>query len=61
MNANPINYSLGPAHDLDAVRPTIADLQRAQMHALHEGDRRRAAAYALVVERRIAKAQHAAA
>jgi hypothetical protein len=60
MNANPITYSLGPADDLAGERPTIADLQRAQVHALHEGDRRRAAAYALVVQQRIAK-KHAAA
>jgi hypothetical protein len=60
MNPHPITYKLGPAHDLAGTRPTIADLQRAQIHALHAGDRRRAAAYALVVERRIAKAQAAA-
>jgi hypothetical protein len=60
MNEKPITYRLGQADDLGDERPTIADLQRAQIHALHEGDRRRAAAYALVVQRRIAKAQAAA-
>jgi len=53
MNAKPITE---PADE----RPTVADLQRAQVHALHAGDHRRAAAYALVVQRRIAKAQEAA-
>jgi hypothetical protein len=60
MNAKPITYSLGHADDLAHERPTVADLQRAQVHALHAGDHRRAAAYALVVQRRIAKAQEAA-
>jgi hypothetical protein len=60
MNENPITYSLGRAGDLTEARPTVADLQRAQIHALHAGDRRRAAAYAMVVQRRIAKAQAAA-
>jgi hypothetical protein len=60
MNEKPITYKLGPADDLAQERPTIADLQRAQVHALHDGDRRRAAAYAMVVQRRIAKAQAAA-
>jgi hypothetical protein len=56
-----LTYDLGPARDLDAARPTIADLQRAQAHALDIGDLRRAAAYALVVRRRIEVAQHLAA
>jgi hypothetical protein len=56
-----LTYELGPARHLDAVRPTIAELQRAQAHALETGDARRAAAYALVVRRRIECAQHLAA
>jgi hypothetical protein len=35
----------------------IDDLQRARLHALRTGDRRRAAAYALVVDRRVQAAQ----
>ena len=46
---NPRTYDIGRAADLDRERPTVADLQRAQAHALRSGDRRRAAAYALVV------------
>jgi hypothetical protein len=60
MNETPTTYTLGRADGLAGERPTIADLQRARIHALHAGDHRRAAAYALVVERRIAKAQAAA-
>jgi hypothetical protein len=56
-----IKKSLGRARDLDAERPSTADLQRARMHALRRGDRRRAAAYTLVIERRLAAAQRAAA
>jgi hypothetical protein len=54
---NALRYELGPAEDLDAERPTIAQLQRAQAHALAAGDRRRAAVYALVVRHRIEQAQ----
>jgi hypothetical protein len=50
-------YDLGRARDLDAERPTLADLQRARAHALRGGDRRRAAAYGLVIARRIEIAQ----
>jgi hypothetical protein len=57
---NPRTYDIGRAADLDRERPTVADLQRAQIHALRSGDRRRAAAYALVVQRRIETAQRAA-
>jgi hypothetical protein len=39
----------------------MADLQRARAHALRSGDKRRAAAYALVVDRRLRAAQRAAA
>ncbi len=56
-----LRYDLGPARDLDAERPTIAQLQRAQAHALAAGDRRRAALYAVIVRRRIEAAQHVAA
>jgi hypothetical protein len=52
-----LQYELGPAKTLAAERPSIAELQRAQAHALAAGDRRRAAAYALVVRRRIEAAQ----
>jgi hypothetical protein len=52
-----LQYDIGPAHDLEAVRPTIAQLQRAQAYALEAGDLRRAAVYALVVRRRIEAAQ----
>jgi hypothetical protein len=38
----------------------VADLQRAQGHAIRDGDRRRAAAYALVIRRRIDVAQEQA-
>ncbi len=55
-----LTCNLGYARDLDRERPTVADLQRAQAHALHDGDRRRAAAYALVISRRIDAAQHTA-
>lgn len=54
-------YELGPAHDVMALRPSIADLQRAQLHALRAGDRRRALAYGKLVERRVAEAQQQAA
>lgn len=60
MNAT-LRYNLGPATDLDAARPTTLQLQRAQLYALRSGDRRRATAYALVVQHRLAAAQHAAA
>lgn len=52
-----LRYDLGPARDLDAARPSIAQLQRAQAHALAAGDSRRAAIYALIVRRRIEAAQ----
>jgi hypothetical protein len=50
-----------PPTPLAIERPTVTDLQRAQLHALRRGDRRRAAAYALLVERRVTAAQRAAA
>jgi hypothetical protein len=53
-------YNAGPAVDLDDERPTLADLQRAAVHALRRGDRRRAAAYALLVDHRVRDAQRAA-
>jgi hypothetical protein len=53
-------YDLGPARDLDAERPTITQLQRAQAHALRAGDFRRANAYALVVRHRLDAVQRAA-
>jgi hypothetical protein len=53
-------YDLGPAGGLADERPSVADLQRARIHALRAGDRRRAAAYAALVERRVRAAQHAA-
>jgi hypothetical protein len=55
-----LTYSLSPAHDLDRERPTVADLQRARAHALRAGDRRRAAAYTLVISRRVDHAQRQA-
>jgi hypothetical protein len=61
MNSTTLRYDLGPAHDVDATRPTLSQLQRAQAHALAAGDRRRAAVYALVVRHRLEAAQHAAA
>ena len=54
-------FDLGPARDVVALRPSIADLQRAQLHALQAGDRRRALAYGKLVERRVAEAQRRAA
>jgi hypothetical protein len=57
--AKTLRANLGRAGDLDAIRPTTLDLQRAQLHALRRGDRRRAAAYALVVQRRLEAAQRA--
>ena len=56
-----LQYALGPAGGLHAVRPTIAELQVAQARALESGDVRRAAVYALIVRRRIETAQHLAA
>ena len=56
-----LRHNLGPASDLDAVRPTTLELQRAQLHALRRGDRRRAAAYGLVVQHRLRAAQQATA
>ena len=53
-------YNLGPAAELEYERPSVADLQRARVHALRAGDRRRAAAYAALVERRLRAAQRAA-
>jgi hypothetical protein len=55
-----LTYNLGYARDLDRERPTLADLQRAQAHAIRDGDRRRAAAYAVVIRRRIDLAQQRA-
>jgi hypothetical protein len=60
MNSS-LTYALGPARDLDRERPTVMDLQRAQAHAVRSGDRRRAAAYALVIAQRVEAAQRAAA
>jgi hypothetical protein len=53
-------YNLGPAEALADERPSVADLQRARLHALRAGDRRRAAAYAALVDRRVRAAQAAA-
>jgi hypothetical protein len=53
-------YNLGPARDLDRERPSMADLQRARAHAMRAGDRRRAAVYALLVDRRVRAAQRSA-
>jgi hypothetical protein len=53
-------YELGPAGSLADERPSVADLQRARVHALRSGDGRRAAAYAALVERRVRAAQAAA-
>jgi hypothetical protein len=55
-----LSYDLGRAAGLERERPTVADLQRAQAHALRRGDRRRAAVYGLLVENRIEAAQRAA-
>lgn len=52
-------YDLGPASSLEGERPSLADLQRARVRALRAGDRRRAAAYAALVERRVREAQDA--
>jgi hypothetical protein len=60
MTLPPLGYDLGRAGDLDAERPSISQLQQAQVRALQAGDARRAAAYALVVRRRIEAAQRAA-
>jgi hypothetical protein len=60
MDATEHIYNLGPADSLSDERPSIADLQRARVHALRAGDRRRAAAYAALVERRVRAAQGAA-
>jgi hypothetical protein len=40
-------------------RPTMIDLQRAQMAALRSGDRRRVAAYQAMIFRRLEEAQAA--
>ena len=55
-----LSYDLGRSGDLGPERPTVADLQRAQVHALRRGDRRRAAVYRLLIERRVEAAQRAA-
>jgi hypothetical protein len=60
MDATERIYNLGPASELADERPSVADLQRARMHALRSGDMRRAAAYAALVERRVRAAQAAA-
>ena len=60
MDAEEHIYNLGPADSLADERPSIADLQRARVHALRAGDTRRAAAYAALVERRVRAAQAAA-
>jgi hypothetical protein len=60
MDAHEQIYKLGPAGSLADERPSVADLQRARMHALRAGDTRRAAAYAALVERRVRAAQSAA-
>jgi len=60
MDSKQQAYNLGPAGDLADERPSVADLQRARMHALRAGDMRRAAAYAVLVERRVRAAQAAA-
>jgi hypothetical protein len=53
-------YNLGPAASLERERPSVADLQRARMHALRAGDRRRAGVYAALQEQRVHAAQRAA-
>jgi hypothetical protein len=53
-------YNAGPAAEFEIERPSLADLQRAAMHALRVGDRRRAAAYAMLIEHRVRDAQRAA-
>ena len=60
MDAKEHIYNLGPAGGLAEERPSVADLQRARMHAVRAGDMRRAAAYAALVERRVRAAQSAA-
>ena len=60
MTSTTLHHNLGRARDLGAERPTIAQLQRAQAHALTAGDGRRAAAYALVIRHRVREAQSAA-
>jgi hypothetical protein len=60
MDATEQIYNMGPAGSLADERPSVADLQRARMHALRAGDTRRAAAYAALVERRVRAAQTAA-
>jgi hypothetical protein len=55
-----VSYNLGPAAHLERERPTVDDLERAAVHALRRGDRRRAAAYTLLVEHRLEAAQRAA-
>jgi hypothetical protein len=61
MDTKSLNYDLGPAREVAAERPSIAELQRARAYALQQGDARRAAAYGLVVRHRIRTAQAAAA
>jgi hypothetical protein len=60
MDAKEQIYNMGPAGSLADERPSVADLQRARMHALRAGDMRRATAYAALVERRVRAAQTAA-
>jgi len=49
-----------PARAVEDARPTLADLLRARARVLRDGDRRRAAAYELVIRHRVARAQAAA-
>jgi hypothetical protein len=60
MRSTEHTYNLGPAGSLADERPSVADLQRARIHALRAGDMRRAAAYAALVDRRVRAAQAAA-
>lgn len=59
-SAHQIDYELGAAGHLAAERPSISMLQRAQAHALRDGDLRRARVYALVIRHRIEAAQGSA-
>jgi hypothetical protein len=56
-----VTRDLGPAAGLEAVRPTLAELEHARAKALREGDRRRLTVYEFVIARRLEAARRAAA
>jgi hypothetical protein len=57
MTSSAHSYRLGAAQELERERPTLGDLLRARARVIRDGDRRRAAAYDLVIRHRVARAQ----